>query len=131
MKLTRKQLKQIVQEAAAEYVWGVKNPSRVANQYAIKELSMKLSKLKKIIKEEIEAVIKEWERGTTLVPERPAEEGEPTQFGEYGEFKGEGATLQQIIQALRDAGLKDAADHLENEFGKGIERWEFPSKYGE
>jgi len=86
--------------------------------------------LKQLIKEELEKTLQEWEPGTTLVPERPGEEGEPTQFGEYGDFKADPATLEQIIQALKDAGLRDAAIHLENEFGKGIESWEFPSKYG-
>jgi hypothetical protein len=72
--------------------------------------------LKQLIKEEIEVILKEWDPGTTLVPERPGEVGGPTQFGEYGEFEGDPATLKQIIQALRDAGLTDAADHLESEF---------------
>jgi len=59
MKLTQKYLKQIVQEAAAEYVWGVKNPGRVANQYAVKELSTKLTKSK--LKQTILQVLKEAE----------------------------------------------------------------------
>ena len=33
MKLTKTQLRQMIQEAASEYVWGVKNPGRVANKY--------------------------------------------------------------------------------------------------
>tara|TARA_R110000824_G_scaffold266507_1_gene455526 strand:+ start:22 stop:327 length:306 start_codon:yes stop_codon:yes gene_type:complete len=93
------------------------------------------AQLKQIIKEEMEKVLNEdpgdWIPGeTTLVPERPGKEGTPTEFGEYGEFEGDPATLQQIIQALKAAGLKEAAEHLENQFGHGIERWEFPSRYG-
>ena len=37
MKLTKSHLKQLIKEAAAEYVWGVKNPGRVANQYTLQE----------------------------------------------------------------------------------------------
>lgn len=37
MKLTKSYLKQLIKEAAAEYVWGVKNPGRVANQYTLQE----------------------------------------------------------------------------------------------
>ena len=46
MKITKSYLKQLIQEAAAEYVWGVKGPGRVANQYKLTN-----AKLKKIIKE--------------------------------------------------------------------------------
>ena len=41
----------MIQEAASEYVWGVKNPGRVANKY-------KISVLKKLIKEELEEMCK-------------------------------------------------------------------------
>tara|TARA_Y100000034_G_C6904039_1_gene419001 strand:+ start:3229 stop:3411 length:183 start_codon:yes stop_codon:yes gene_type:complete len=59
MKLTQKYLKQIIQEAAAEYVWGVKNPGRVANQYAVKLLSTKLTEMQ--LKQTILQVLKETE----------------------------------------------------------------------
>ena len=54
MKITRSQLKQIIKEAAAEYVWGVKGSQRVANQYDGR-YGMKITKsqLKQIIKEEL------------------------------------------------------------------------------
>ena len=52
MKLTKTQLRQMIQEAASEYVWGVKSPGRVANKY-------KISVLKKLIKEELSNVLKE------------------------------------------------------------------------
>jgi len=74
------------------------------------------SQLKQIIKEEIAKIIKEFTPGMTLVPERPGAEGGPTQFGEYGSFEGDPATLEQIIKALDDAGMKAAADHLRDEF---------------
>ena len=35
MKITKSYLKRLISEAAAEYVWGVKNAGRVANQYKI------------------------------------------------------------------------------------------------
>jgi len=55
MKLTKSYIKELVFEAAAEYVWGVKKPGRVANQYVIKEKDMKLTKshIKKAIMEEL------------------------------------------------------------------------------
>ena len=56
MKLTKTQLKQMIQEAASEYVWGVKNPGRVANKY-------KISALKQIIKEELEVILTNEEAG--------------------------------------------------------------------
>ena len=52
MKLTKRQMEAIVREAASEYVYGVKNPARVANKY-------KLSTLKKILLEEYDATLKE------------------------------------------------------------------------
>ena len=40
MKVKESQLKELIKEAAAEYVWGVKSPGRVANQYKISTLSL-------------------------------------------------------------------------------------------
>jgi len=88
---------------------------------------MKITKtqLKQIIQEEMEKVLKEWEPGTTLVPERPAASGGVAQFGEYGAFEGDPATLEQIIQALKDAGMYAAAEHLEKQYGiEGPDEWE-------
>ena len=48
MKLTSLQFKQIIKEAAAEYLWGVKGANRIANQYKISVL-----KLNELINEEI------------------------------------------------------------------------------
>ena len=56
MKLTKTQLRQMIQEAASEYVWGVKSPGRVANKY-------KISVLKKLIKEELEVTLTNEEAG--------------------------------------------------------------------
>tara|TARA_Y100000310_G_C20377851_1_gene666597 strand:+ start:142 stop:495 length:354 start_codon:yes stop_codon:yes gene_type:complete len=55
MKLTKSHLKKLIQEAASEYVWGVKGPQRVANQY-VRRFGMKLkeSQLKELVKEELE-----------------------------------------------------------------------------
>ena len=56
MKITRSQLKKIIKEAASEYVWGVKGPARIANQYKLSTL-----KLKKLINEEVNRVLREIE----------------------------------------------------------------------
>jgi hypothetical protein len=56
MKLTKTRLRQMIQEAASEYVWGVKSPGRVANKY-------KISVLKKLIKEELEVILTNEEAG--------------------------------------------------------------------
>jgi len=56
VKLTKTQLRQMIQEAASEYVWGVKSPGRVANKY-------KISVLKKLIKEELEVILTNEEAG--------------------------------------------------------------------
>ena len=53
--ISKKDIKQMIQEAASEYVWGMKNPSRVANQYKIKTL-------KQVIKEELNEVYSEKQR---------------------------------------------------------------------
>ena len=54
MKITKETLESLIKEAASEYVWGVKGPARVANKYQI-------STLKRIIKEELQAVLGERE----------------------------------------------------------------------
>ena len=54
MRITKEYLENLIKEAASEYVWGVKGPARVANQY-------KVSTLKKIIKEELDSVLREKE----------------------------------------------------------------------
>ena len=41
MKIKESHLKKIIKEAAAEYVWGVKGPARVANQYSVSNLNIK------------------------------------------------------------------------------------------
>jgi hypothetical protein len=56
VKFTKKQLEGIVREAASDYVYGVKNPARVANKY-------KLSTLKKILLEEIEDLDERCQKG--------------------------------------------------------------------
>jgi hypothetical protein len=52
MKITKELLEQMIEEAASEYVYGVKNPGRVANQYKIKTI-------KKVIFEELSANLTE------------------------------------------------------------------------
>ena len=59
MKITKKDLEILIKEAASEYVWGVKGPARLGNQY-------KLSTLKKIIKEELELVLEKDDRCTRI-----------------------------------------------------------------
>jgi hypothetical protein len=46
----------MIKEAASEYVWGVKNPGRVANKY-------KISVLKQVILEELQVVLTNEEAG--------------------------------------------------------------------
>jgi len=50
----------LLDEAASEYVWGVKSPGRVANQY-IRRFGMKIkrSQLKQIIKEELQNIVEQ------------------------------------------------------------------------
>ena len=59
MKITKEELENLIREAAAEYVYGVKGPARVANKY-------KLSTIKKIIKEELELVLEKDDRCTRI-----------------------------------------------------------------
>ena len=47
-------IKNLINEVASEYVWGVKNPARIANQYKISSL-----KLRRLINEEIDKGFKE------------------------------------------------------------------------
>ena len=54
MKLTKSKLRELINEVASEYVWGVKGPSRVANQYRLSTL-----KLKKLISEEVERLFEQ------------------------------------------------------------------------
>ena len=64
MKLTKSHLKQLIQEAAAEYVWGVKNPARVGNQY-VRRFGMKLkeSQLKELVLEVLSEISAEERTG--------------------------------------------------------------------
>ena len=52
MKITKEELDSLIKEAATEYVWGMKNISRLGNKY-------KLTTIKRIIREELEAVLDE------------------------------------------------------------------------
>ena len=56
MKITKAELRQMIKESASEYVWGVKNPGRVANKY-------KISVLKQVILEELQVVLTNEEAG--------------------------------------------------------------------
>ena len=89
MKITKEYLETLIKEAASEYVWGVKNPSRLANQY-------KVSTLKKIIKEELEAVLERCWDGYERVPNK--------REGEQGSCRKEGSVNEE-------EGKKDACYH--------------------
>jgi len=79
MKITKKDLEILIKEAASEYVWGVKNPSRLGNQY-------KVTTLKKIIKEELEAVLERCWDGYERVPnKREGEQGSCRKQGSVNE----------------------------------------------
>ena len=56
MRITKSQLRQLIKETAAEYVWGVKSPGRVANKY-------KISTLRQVILEELQVVLTNEEAG--------------------------------------------------------------------
>ena len=89
MKITKKDLEILIKEAASEYVWGVKGPARVANQY-------KISTLKKIIKEELEVVLERCWDGYERVPNK--------REGEQGSCRKEGSVNEE-------EGKKDACYH--------------------
>ena len=96
MKITKKDLEILIKEAASEYVWGVKNPSRLANQY-------KVSTLKKIIKEELEAVLERCWDGYERVPnKREGEQGSCRKKGSMNE--GEADLESKIRKILKDEG---------------------------
>ena len=96
MKITKKDLEILIKEAASEYVWGVKNPSRLGNQY-------KLSTLKKIIKEELEAVTERCWDGYERVPnKREGEQGSCRKKGSMNE--GEADLESKIRKILKDEG---------------------------
>jgi len=52
MKMAKEELESLIKEAAKDYVWGMKNISRLGNKY-------KLTTIKRIIREELEAVLDE------------------------------------------------------------------------
>tara|TARA_B100001094_G_scaffold69733_1_gene66212 strand:- start:1488 stop:1811 length:324 start_codon:yes stop_codon:yes gene_type:complete len=58
--INTKDIKEMIQEAASEYVFGMKNPSRVANQYKIKVL-------KQVIKEELNIAMREADEGEKVM----------------------------------------------------------------
>ena len=89
MKITKEYLETLIKEAAPEYVWGVKGPARVANQY-------KVSTLKKIIKEELEVVLERCWDGYERVPNK--------REGEQGSCRKEGSVNEE-------EGKKDACYH--------------------
>ena len=86
MKITKKDLEILIKEAASEYVWGVKNPSRLGNQY-------KVTTLKKIIKEELEAVLERCWDGYERVPNK--------REGEQGSCRKEGSVNEE--ESKKDA----------------------------
>jgi len=86
MKITKKDLEILIKEAASEYVWGVKNPSRLGNQY-------KVTTLKKIIKEELEAVLERCWDGYERVPNK--------REGELGSCRKEGSVNEE--ESKKDA----------------------------
>ncbi len=88
MKLTKKQLKQMIREAASEYVWGVKSPQRVANKY-------KISVLRQIIKEELEEVYSEKQRRWAC-----------SQMGD--DFKGERSLSKEEAEEMCKGPMKTA-----------------------
>ena len=54
MKLSDSQIKDLIKEIAAEYVWGVKGPRRVANQYKVTT-----AKIRGLISEEVSKLLEQ------------------------------------------------------------------------
>ena len=97
MKLTKTQLKQMIREAASEYVWGVKSPGRVANKY-------KISVLKKLIKEELEGILTEEtdsQKWSTITM------GARIQFPEWEMLSG-GGRMERLAKVLENPAIRIA-----------------------
>ena len=52
MEITESELKQLIKEAAAEYIWGIRNPGRVANQYGLST-----ARLDRMVCEEVDRLL--------------------------------------------------------------------------
>ena len=117
--ISREDIKGMVQEAASEYVWGMKNPSRAANQYKIKVL-------KQIIKEELDEVYSEKHRrwacaqtgddfkGERSLSKEEAEEmckgpmKEQAEEDKYEEIYGLAVEAEQFVRVIQDEEVKSA-----------------------
>ena len=115
--ISKKDIKQMIQEAASEYVWGMKNPSRVANQYKIKTL-------KQVIKEELNEVYSKKQRrwacaqtgddfkGERSLSKKEAEEmckgpmKEQAEEDKYEEIYGLAVEAEQFVRAIQDEEVK-------------------------
>ena len=87
----------MIQEAASEYVWGVKNPGRVANKY-------KISVLKKLIKEELEGILTEEtdsQKWSTITM------GAKIQFPEWEMLSG-GGRMERLAKVLENPAIRIA-----------------------
>ena len=113
MKLTKTQLveiiKEMIQEAAPEYVWGMKSPSRAANQYKIKVL-------KQVIKEELSAVLDE---GASMkIPVEQYEDFKKRLEKFYTHFEKFSETLRYQLQSVYPNELKTSDPYDKEEDAK-------------
>ena len=106
MKLTKTQLRQMIQEAASEYVWGVKGPQRVANKY-------KISVLKMIIMEELNEVYSEKQRRWACAQTGDDFEGDPSLNKKEAEEMCKGPMKEELDASAAEEELADDVDYAD------------------
>ena len=111
--ISRNDIKEMIQEAASEYVWGVKNPSRAANQYKIKVL-------KQVIKEELSAVLDE---GASMkIPVEQYEDFKKRLEKFYTHFEKFSESMRYQLQSVYPKELKTSDPYSEEEDAKRKDR---------
>jgi hypothetical protein len=111
VKLTKTQLKQMIQEAAPEYVWGVKGPQRAANKY-------KISVLKKIIMEELSEVYSEKQRRWACAQTGDDFEGDPSLSKKEAEEMCKGPMKEELEEQAGPATDNEQAFSRISEIGQ-------------
>ena len=111
MRIKESHLKELIKEAAAEYVWGVKSPGRVANQYSISTLN-----LKKLVCEEISKILSEQAGGA---PASHVPDVSPAGAG-AGMTRADMREISKIERKTRDWG-DTQADIVEMAYELGVD----------
>ena len=100
----------MIQEAASEYVWGVKGPQRVANKY-------KISVLKKIIMEELNEVYSEKQRRWACAQTGDDFEGDPSLNKKEAEEMCKGPMKEELEElATREEEKPPGVEAIEADF---------------